>query len=970
MNPALRARWTELEPLLDRALDLGADARAAFLREAVSDPELRVLLAGLLDGDRSEGFLDANGASQACRLLHEAADAVPDRIGPYRIVRLLGEGGSGSVYLAERDADGYTRQVALKLLRVGLRDPAEQARFRRERRILARLTHPSIARLHDGGFTAEGVPWFALDYIEGQPLTRWCDERRLGLRARLTLLVAVCRAVAHAHRALIVHRDLKPANILVDGDGRPHLLDFGIAKLLDASEHGEDTRTALRRLTPAYAAPEQFTDVAVTTATDVYALGVLLHELATGLRPILAADGEARAASATFDAHAGRDAAALARGTTARALSRSLRGDLDTIVTTAVAVDPQRRYGSAEALADDLERHLQQQPIRARRASARYRLGKFLGRHRVAAVAALLILASVVLGVAATLRESQTARQAALAAARAAERADAVKTFTLALFAGVTPDESRGRLVSARELLERGEARMAEVLDRQPQLRSELSAALAGAWRQLGALDRADALAERALAAADDGERRYAALLELGAVRAAQGRFDEAAQALRAASAAAAGAAARSEADVRLAELLAEAGRPQEAAQLIDATIGADRRDPAGGDRLARDLAALGSIRFRGGDLPVAEQALRESLALTRRMRPQVHTETARRAHDLAVVLLQKGDAAEAATLLQEALHTRVTLLGERHPDVAQSRFNLAVARQRLGDSDTAERLYREALAVQREQLGPSHPDVAGTLNSLAMLAWQRDDVDAAIMRIGEALTAARAAYGEAHPTVATMLGNLASFERVSGRLDAAERDQRAALEIARSALGERHYLVGVARIGLAGTLIEQGRLDEAIAAYRDGLAILEAGLGGAHADVAQARAAYAEALQQAGRLDEAVAAATAARATAATALPAGHPRRARIELAALRLDAAAGGCAAVRPQLTGIVTALAGGGHALRTDRASALLLQARCLREAGLDAEAAEALAQADATLGAARYVPRRLRTERAAL
>lgn len=967
MKPGLRARWPELEPLFDRAIDLDPEARERFLREDVQDQELRDLLGELLAGDDTDGVLDGESARYAERLLYSEGPGMPARIGPYRLVRLLGEGGSGSVYLAEREAEGYVRQVALKLLRVGLRDPAEQERFGRERRILARLTHPSIARLQDGGFTDEGVPWFALDYVEGEPLTAWCDNRRCGLQARITLFVAVCRAVAYAHRLLIVHRDLKPANILVDRDGRPHLLDFGIAKLLDASERSDDTRTGLRRLTPAYAAPEQFGSGAITTATDVYALGVLLHELLTGLRPAAGGNGEAQAASAALSVQADREALAHPRGSTARALTRALRGDLDTIVATALAEDPQRRYGGAEALADDLERHLRQHPIRARRASARYRLGKFLRRHRVAAVSAALITASIAIGVAATLRESRAARQAAVDAARQAERADAVRTFVLALFAGVTPDESRGRSVTARELLERGEGRMAEVLARQPQLNSELSAALAGAWRQLGALDRAGDLAERALAAASGDAQRQAALLEVGAVRVAQGRLNDAERVLREALATASDEPATGEARTRLAELLAEAGRPQEALALLDANLGVERADPAATGRLTRDLAALGSIRFRAGDLPGAEQALREALDLSRHDHAQPHTETARRAHDLAVVLLQKGAAAEAADLLGEALAARVQLLGERHPDVAQSRFNLAVARQRLGDTGTADRLYRETLDLQRDLLGPAHPDVAGTLNSLAMLAWQRDDADAAIARMEEALAAARSAYGASHPTVATMLGNLASFERASGRLADAERDQRAALAIVRPALGENHYLVGVGRVGLATTLGERGELDAALAEYAAGLAVLESGLGAGHADVAQARVAYAEALQAAGRSEDARAQADQAMAAAEQAFPAGHPRRARIELATLRL--AADGCTASDTRLPAVIEVLAGGGSALRLDLAAALLLQAACQRRAG-DPRAADTLERADAALAAARYVPRRLRAARAAL
>ncbi|MCW5566926.1 MAG: tetratricopeptide repeat protein, partial [Dokdonella sp.] len=779
MNPAA-ARWAELAPLLDRVLDAGPDEREAVIATLAIDDELRTALLDLLAHESAAGILDDEDGRVTRALLEDAPPvAWPQIVGPYRIVRLLGEGGSGSVFLAEREVDGYVQRVALKLLRSGVRDPAERERFRRERRILARLEHAHIARLIDGGFDDDGVPWFALEYVDGEPLTAWCDARRLDVDARLALFDDICAAVAHAHRALVVHRDLKPANILVDDGGRVRLLDFGIAHLLDPSTRTEATRTGLRRLTPAYAAPEQFDGGAITTATDVYALGVLLHELLTGLRPQRYGDGDIRLPSALFAADTHAQAFATARSSNARALVRRLRGDLDTVLAVALARDPSRRYAGVEAFAEDLRRHRTQRPVLARRPSPGYRFARFLRRHRAASALAVLLVLSLAAGIVATVNESRNAREAATQALREAARADAAKHFVLALFSGVTPDESRGREVGARELLERGEARLAETLAQQPQLEAELSTVLAGAWRQLGALDRAAALATRAHAVASDPAARHAAAFEQANVLAAQGHFDEAESALRSALAEAPDARAKAGARVRLAELLAERGHPDAALALLAEALAADRDDA---DLLLRDTAALGRVRFRAGDLDRAEEALRDALVRARDVHGDVHTLTAGLEHDLAVVLIQRGNAKEAADLLDGALRTRTLLLGARHPDVAQSRFDLAVARQRLGDTASARTLYEEALVTQRAALGEHHPDVASSLNSLAMLDYAQGRHDAAITRLGEALAVARTAWGEAHPTVATMLGNLAGIERAAGRIDDAARDQQAAL--------------------------------------------------------------------------------------------------------------------------------------------------------------------------------------------
>ena len=961
MNPAVAARWHELAPLLDRLLDLDAAQRDALLA-GVADDELRVLARELLAREASRGFLDGNSADYAESLIGDTAGDPPLQIGPYRVLDLIGEGGSGSVYRAEREVDGYVQRVALKLLRVGLRDPHEQARFQRERRILARLEHPSIARLIDGGFTPDGVPWFALEYVEGDTIVHWCDARRLRVDQRLTLFLDVCDAVDAAHRALIVHRDIKPANILVDAGGRPRLLDFGIAKLLDDSEREDDTRTGLRRLTPAYAAPEQFGGGTITTATDVYALGVLLHELLTGQRPGLRnADAPRRVSQLVT-----QDNVAAARASTPRQMAQRLRGDLDLVVATALAAEPSQRYPSVAAFAADLRAHLQGRPIAARRASAAHRLKKFLLRHRAGVAAAALVAVTAIAGVAATWRESLRANRAAAEAMAQAQRAEAVKDFVLALFAGVSPDESKGRIVSARELIARGEIRLGETLATHPELRAELATALAGAHRQLGALDRAIALADEAVAADARGDIAAAARIERARVNLAQARLDAAKADLDHVLAAADVSPARqTEAQRRLAEVLVEQGKPEPARQALQAALARTRGDSGNAARL-RDLAALGPVQFRAGDIAGAEQSLREALALSLAAHGATHTETARIQHDLGVILLQRGATAEAAERLTVAEATRSQLLGDTHPDYAQTVFNLAVAKQRLGDAANATALYERALATQRATLGADHPDIANSLNSLAMLAWAQGDVDRAIARMNEALAIARRSQGDAHPTVATMLGSLSGFERFSGRLDAALAHSQEGLAVARNALGDRHYLVGVAGIGVAATQFERGDTAAALAGYRDALGVLEATLGAAHADTLQSRAAYADALLASGDAAAASREIDAVIATLADSLPAGHPRRARLELVQLRVTIANGACASARAGLDAAAASLAKGGLALLPDLASAQALQARC----AATADAPARLVAARESAARLPYLARRLRSELAAL
>jgi serine/threonine protein kinase/Tfp pilus assembly protein PilF len=917
----IQQRWAELSPLLDDALDMPEKLRDPWLQSLDLEPAMREALAQLIVDSTRPGLLDA-GSTRIARVLVDNDDDVADEdremladwcgrlLGPFRLIRMIGQGGMASVFLAEREGGDFAQQVAVKVLRHGMLDRFEQQRFLRERQILARLEHPRIARLIDGGVTREGVPWFAMEYVEGVPITEYCDRGRLPVEARLGLFQQVCDAVAHAHRALVVHRDLKPSNILVSSDGKLKLLDFGIARLIehpDGRSAHTVTETSRRRLTPAYAAPEQWRGEATTTATDVYALGVLLHEMLVGVKPERRDDDTLRLPSAVLRSREHAEALAQRRRLSLPQLRRRLSGDIDMILRQALHAQPQRRYSSVAAFAEDIDRHLDNRPVRARPDSFWYRSERFLLRHRISVVAAVLVLASLAAGIWATWRQSQQTGEAARQAQTQALRAESVKLFLLDLLRGAAPNQAQGREVTAVELLDRGERQLLEGLADEPALRAELLLTLAGVQRELGRYDRATVLLEQA--AAIEGVDPVVHALETGRVAHAEGRFDDAEQVLRPALARVANDRDAVAADVRivLAQVLADRNRKDEAGALVREAVAIAQQATGSELQQAEALAALARIEYARGELDSAETAMTQALAIQRGRLGEHHTDVARNRNDLGVIQLQRGNLDAAAENLAAALDTRRQLLGPRHVDIASSLTNLGGVHRRRGQVDIAERYLAESHEMLSALFPDGHPERATASNTLAVLALERGAADLALARMEQAVAEARAAYGPSHPTVATLLGNHASMLRQGGQLERAETVQRESLVLLRTALGEKHHLYAVGLSGLAFIELEQGRLEPAQRGFEEAAATISATLGETHPDLAAVETGLAEVELARGRFAQALAHARKADGIAAAAFPAGHPRIRRGRLVLAQALARSGDCVQARALHAGL---------------------------------------------------------------
>ncbi|HEY2797076.1 MAG TPA: protein kinase [Thermoanaerobaculia bacterium] len=530
-------RWREVSPHLDRALEMPEEERRSWLDGMrITDAQLVEDLETLLD-ERSrasrEGFLAVSPIGSP------PASLAGQAIGSYTLISLLGQGGMGNVWLARRSDGRFEGMAAVKLLNASLVGRAGAERFRREGQILARLADPHIARLLDAGVSPSGQPFLVLEHVEGEPIDAYCDHQRLGIEARLRLFLGVLDAVALAHTNLIVHRDIKPSNVLVDKNGEAKLLDFGIAKLLEgegeAGAATDITRDAGRALTPQFAAPEQISGGAITTATDVYTLGILLYLLLTGRHPAGTPASPAEAMSAILQRDperasdvVQRDAdgsgtpgrVASARATSPDALRRVLRGDLDTIVAKALKKNPAERYPSVTTLANDLRRFLRHEPIRARPDTWGYRFARFVRRHRGGVAAATLVLAAALAGTVATVAQAREARRQRDAAEAELARATAANEFLAFLMSVAAP---AGRRISETDLLEKGEALVAQQFADNDALHSEMLATIGERYIIAENWDRAGRVLEEAKTLAREPGVRAHALCPLAVVKVAKG---------------------------------------------------------------------------------------------------------------------------------------------------------------------------------------------------------------------------------------------------------------------------------------------------------------------------------------------------------------------------------------------------------------------------------------------------------------
>jgi serine/threonine protein kinase/Tfp pilus assembly protein PilF len=830
-------RWRAVSPYLNEALEIASDERAAWLasihaRDAALADDLRTLLADHAALHES-GFLERAVPLPSHAALSSSLNG--QTLGAYRLVSRIGQGGMGSVWLAERCDGRFEGRAAIKLLNISLMGRAGEERFRREGHILARLTHPHIAHLVDAGVSRTGQPYLVLEHVDGLSIDTYCNEHTLGIEARLRLFLDVLEAVAHAHANLIVHRDLKPANVLVRVDGQVKLLDFGIAKLLEGDADPGDPRPVEPSrlggaLTPGYAAPEQITGGQITTATDVYAVGVLLYVLLTGQHPAgpaVRSPGDLLRAIVDTEPRRVSDAvvcptetaAALARhaaqcGTTPGRLRRILRGDLDTIVAKALKKHAPERYASVTDLAEDLRRALRHEPIRARPDTLRYRAAAFVRRHvrGVVTTAAVLLL----LGGSTAFYTTRLATERDRARREAAKAAKVSELLT-GLLTGADPYAAReaGGGPTVRGLLDAGAKRVQRELVGQPELQAEMLTVMGRTYRRLGIYDQAQLLLEQALAIGrpvfgPEHERLAQSLHDLGVLLSDKGEYEAAGRSL------------------------------EQALSMRRKLLGREHAD------VAVTLVELGRVYQDQGFNQRAEPLLREALEIRRQVLGREHRETAVSLGGLASVLRLNGDLSGAESLLRECLETN-RKLGEDHPNMAGPLNDLGLIAGARGDYPAAESLFRQALVRNRTSLGDKHPIVATTLNNLSRALLEQGKYDEASSALQDALDIALPALGSGHQLIAIYKINLASVHLSQKRAGAAEALLRQALQIRVRAPGvvptrrrtfpEDDWSVGATKSLLGASLAGLARYDEAEAVLLDAHRDLEAALGPRHRD-------------------------------------------------------------------------------------------------------------------------------------
>jgi serine/threonine-protein kinase len=810
-------RWEQIQTLFHEAAERPAPEQLAFLQSACGDdPSLLAEVLALLEEDsRGASLLDRGVAHAAYQMVGDAVHASirTKQFGPYRIKEILGEGGMGVVYLAERDDLGNL--VAIKVLRDAWLSPARRERFSIEQRILAQLNHHGIARLYDANTLEDGTPWFVMEYVDGVPLTDYCSENNSSIDERLRLLRLVCEAAQYAHQHALIHRDLKPSNILVKRDGSVRLLDFGIAKQIEELDVPvNQTRTALRLMTPAYAAPEQIRGERTGVQTDVYALGVILYELLAGRLPFdLSHMTDAEAAVAiTMQEPAKPSIAAqdTAENTNEQthlpAATKAAWSDLDVLCLTAMHKDPARRYQSVEAFIRDVDHYLKGEPLEAQPDSLRYTLGKFANRHWQAVSAAVAVLAIVVgLVIFYTVRLT-TARNVALAEAARTQR---IERFMTNLFQGGDPSAGPADDLRVVTLLDRG-VQEARSLDTEPAVQAEMYETLGGIYQKLGRFDQADSLLEPSLAKrkslfGSDSPETAKSILALGSLRDAQAKYDEAEKLIR---------------------------------QALDINT---RRLPRNDPAIAKAQLALGRLLEDRG-------AYTQSIAILEQTAQRYSTpgsspaDLADTLHELANANYYAGHYEVSDALNQRVLAMYKEIYGDRHPRVADILINLGAVRYDLGHYSEAERYDRQALDIVQAWYGKDNADTAADLTILARALVFENRFDEATGLLQQSLEIKERKFGKVHPSVASTLNELGNVASKEGKYDDAEGYFTRMADIYRQIYPDGHYLVGIAISNLASVYTAREQWSRAEPLYREAIRIYSEKQGPTHVNVGIAR--------------------------------------------------------------------------------------------------------------------------------
>ncbi len=756
---------------------------------------------GALGGPLADRLID----SLSLELIGDSAEEARKSIGPYRVVRPLGEGGMGAVFLAEQ-TEPVRRQVAIKLIRPGMLDRRSLYRFEAERQALARMSHPYIAQVYDAGTTSGGAPFTVMEYIRGETITSYCDARRLDLTSRIELFEVVCQGVQHAHEKGVLHRDLKPSNILVEehqGHPKPKIIDFGIAKAFDQplTEAGALTGEQIIG-TPAYMSPEAITaagdGTAVGTRSDIYSLGVLLSQLLIGVLPhpktsgffsmarqIVENDAPAPSRRLARLPLAEAIECAAARSTSHPALVRSLRGDLDAIVLKAIARDQGLRYASAEALAEDLVLHRRHEPVSAGPQSGMHRTVKFARRNLLVVATLALLAISILVGATVAAINARRANQQAMIARKAQVEADEVASFLVDLFRASDPWSSPRPEQTIAALLAEGARRAEDELEDQPRIHARLLAAIGDVYRSQGRFDEAEPLLVRSLAifrdvAGDESLEAAQGLFDLGRLYRDQGSFDRAGDALR------------------------------QSLRIREARLGPDHV------AVADVLYSLGFTTLQRGSYATAEPLLLRSLEIRESSLPAESLEIATSLNGLGGLYLYQRRLEEAEPTYRRSLAIRRTVLGEAHPAVAMSLNNLGRVVLERGDPTAAEALTRQALEIDRQALGEDHPYVAMNLANIAEILWRQGRLDEGEELFLECLELRRRILGEDHPSLAFVYHGLARIHRDSGDLELAANFFVRAIDLWETQLlpGSRDYQLALEEY--AEVLGELGRSGDA----------------------------------------------------------------------------------------------------------------------------------------------------------